>query len=437
MADGRRATFNQVIDSRSSLEWEDHYTLPNGDTQTVFRKMSPNFDENNEISYVIGYGIDVSPIKKAEIQAKKSEEQVQKVISQLRLLESFLNHSTDGLQVSNVKGQLIYINESASKRLGIKQDEIDNYTVFDFESVFKTEEDWLNHLTEIKEKGVLILEGQNINQVTKQLIPVEVSVRYQEINGEGYVIASSRDISERKEAERQLNDKNRYLQQITNAINASSLVSFTDVNGIITMVNDQFCKVSQFSEEELLGKTHKIIASEYHPKEFWQEAWDTILNKNIWSADVKNKAKDGTFYWVKTIIYPILNAAEEIESFLSIRQNITAAKNNEIQLENQVELQNLIMNIATQFINSPIESLEYSINQSLKDIGQFVNADRSYIFDYNREKQTSSNLYEWCRDGITPQIDNLQDVSFDDMPQWIEKHFAGEFKTSRASLHFL
>lgn len=426
MADDRRAVFNQVVESKNSLEWEDNYVLPNGDAQTVFRKMSPSYDENGELSYVIGYGIDVSPIKKAEIQARKSEEQVQEVNGKLRLLESFLNHSTDGLQVSNLKGQLIYINESASKRLGIKQDEIEKYSVFDFESVFKKEQDWIDHLNQLKEKGAVILEGQNINQITRKITPVEVSVRYQEINGEGYVIASSRDITERKEAERQLEDKNRYLQQITNAINASSLVSFTDIHGIITMVNDQFCNISQYREEELLGKTHKIIASDYHSKDFWKEAWDTILSKKTWSADVKNKAKDGSHYWVKTIIYPILNTENEIESFLSIRQNITTAKNNELQLENQVELQNLIMNIATQFINSPIESLDYSINHSLKDIGQFVHADRSYIFDYNREKQTSSNLYEWCRDGITPQLENLQNVSFDDMPLWIEKHFKGE-----------
>lgn len=426
MADERRAVFNQIVESKNSLEWEDNYVLPNGDTQTVFRKMSPSYDEHGELNYVIGYGIDVTPIKKAEIQAKRSEEHVQEVNAQLRLLESFLNHSTDALQVSNVKGQLIYINESASKRLGIPQSEIQKYTIFDFESVFKTEQDWDDHIAEIKEKEILILEGRNVNQVTRQIIPVEVSVRFQEIDGEGYVIASSRDISERKEAERQLNDKNRYLQQITNAINASSLVSFTDVNGIITLVNEQFCKISQYSEEELLGKTHKIVASNHHSKEFWKDAWDTILAKKTWSSDVKNKAKDGSHYWVKTIIYPILNAADEIESFLSIRQNITAAKNNELQLENQVELQNLIMNIATQFINSPFESLDYSINQSLKDIGQFVNADRSYIFDYNTAKRTSSNLYEWCREGITPQIENLQDVSFEDMPLWVEKHFAGE-----------
>jgi PAS domain S-box-containing protein len=426
IADERRAIFNEIVQSKRSLEWEDNYILPNEDNQTIFRKMSPIFDENDELKYVIGYGIDISPVKKAELKAKKSEEHVQEANRKLRLLESFLNHSTDGMQVSNEKGQLIYINESASHRLGIEQNEIEKYTVFDFESVFKTEEDWLNHLTEIKEKGVLILEGKNINQLTKQLIPVEVSVRYQTINGEGYVIASSRDISERKEAERKLEDKNRYLQQITNAINASSLVSFTDSHGIITMVNDQFCKISQFSEEELIGKTHKIVASDYHPKEFWQEAWDTMLDKKIWSADVKNKAKDGSFYWVKTIIYPILNADGDIESFLSIRQNISLAKNNEIQLENQVKLQNLIMNIATKFINAPIEDIEDAINQSLKDIGQFVNADRSYIFDYARIKQTSSNLYEWTREGITPQIDNLQNVPFSDMPLWIEKHFKGE-----------
>ena len=195
IADERRAIFNEIVQSKRSLEWEDNYILPNEDNQTIFRKMSPIFDENDELKYVIGYGIDISPVKKAELKAKKSEEHVQEANRKLRLLESFLNHSTDGMQVSNEKGQLIYINESASHRLGIEQNEIEKYTVFDFESVFKTEEDWLNHLTEIKEKGVLILEGKNINQLTKQLIPVEVSVRYQTINGEGYVIASSRGIT--------------------------------------------------------------------------------------------------------------------------------------------------------------------------------------------------------------------------------------------------
>jgi PAS domain S-box-containing protein len=426
MADGRRALFNKVIESRTSLEWEDDYTLPNGDAQTVFRKMSPSFNENNEISFVIGYGIDISPIKKAEIQAKKSEEKVQAVNSKLRLLGSFLNHSTDGLQVSSAQGQLIYINETASRRLGIAQDEIANYTIYDFESIFKNEEEWLEHLNEIKQKGTLILEGRNINQHTKAIIPVEVSVRYQEINGEGYIIASSRDITERKVAEQLINDKNRYLQQITNAINVSSLVSFTDINGKITLVNDEFCRISQYSQEELIGNTHTIISSNQHTKAFWKEAWDTILDKKIWNADVKNKAKDGSYYWVKTIIYPILNSNDEIESFLSIRQNISTAKNNEIQLEKQVKLQNLIMNIATQFINSPIDRIEDSINRSLKEIGQFVHADRSYIFDYNREKRTSSNLYEWCNHEISPQIENLQDVPFDEIPLWIENHFAGK-----------
>jgi PAS domain S-box-containing protein len=426
MADGRRALFNKVIESRTSLEWEDDYTLPNGDAQTVFRKMSPSFNENNEISFVIGYGIDISPIKKAEIQAKKSEEKVQAVNSKLRLLGSFLNHSTDGLQVSNAQGQLIYINETASRRLGIAQDEIANYTIYDFESIFKNEEEWLEHLNEIKQKGTLILEGRNINQHTKAIIPVEVSVRYQEINGEGYIIASSRDITERKVAEQLINDKNRYLQQITNAINVSSLVSFTDINGKITLVNDEFCRISQYSQEELIGNTHTIISSNQHTKAFWKEAWDTILDKKIWNADVKNKAKDGSYYWVKTIIYPILNSNDEIESFLSIRQNISTAKNNEIQLEKQVKLQNLIMNIATQFINSPIDRIEDSINRSLKEIGQFVHADRSYIFDYNREKRTSSNLYEWCNNEISPQIENLQDIPFDEIPLWIENHFIGK-----------
>lgn len=542
VADRRRAFFNRVIETNDSVEWEDEYNRPNGEIQTVFRKMSPGYDENGEISFVIGYGLDISAVKNAERLVKLSEEkyknlfdnnlsgvfitdiegkflevneayakiygfnsvedikqynsgefftslndlsnylkdvkeqgklvnyilqnkrvdgkiiwllmnvtlvyakgiptiegtliditdlreseaQIHESNKQLRLLETFLNHSTDALQVSDEKGQLIYANKEACTRLGIDQSKLHEYTIFDFETIFKSKQDWQDHIEEVKNKGILILEGRNIHQITRQIIPVEVSVRHIVIDGIGYILASSRNITERKEAQRILDEKNRYLQQITNAINASSLVSFTDINGIITHVNEQFCITSNYTSEELIGKTHKLVASNYHTKEFWKNAWDTILDKRTWTGDVLNLTKDKKPYWVKTVIYPILNSSNEIESFLSIRQNISDAKNNEFKLEKQIELQNLIMNIATKFINAPIEDIEDAINQSLMDIGEFVNADRSYIFDYARIKQTSSNLYEWTREGITPQIDNLQNVPFSDMPLWIEKHFKGE-----------
>ncbi len=542
VADRRRAFFNRVIETNDSVEWEDEYIRSNGELQTVFRKMSPGYDENSEISFVIGYGLDISAVKNAERLVKLNEEKYKKLFdnnlsgvfvtdlegkflevneayakiygfnsvedikqynsgefftsirelnkylnevkekgklvnfllqnkridgkiiwllmnvtlviangiptiegtliditdlrdreaqihesnNQLRLLETFLNHSTDALQVSNEQGQLVYANQEACTRLGIDQKRMREYTIFDFETIFKTKEDWQEHIDEVRDKGILILEGLNIHQTTRQIIPVEVSVRHIKVDGIGYILASSRNISERKEAQRILDEKNRYLQQITNAINASSLVSFTDVNGIITHVNEQFCITSNYSQEELIGKTHKLVASNYHTKEFWKDAWDTILDKRTWTGDVLNLTKDHKPYWVKTVIYPILNSSNEIESFLSIRQNISDAKNNELKLEKQIELQNLIMNIATKFINAPIEDIEDAINQSLMDIGEFVNADRSYIFDYARIKQTSSNLYEWTREGITPQIDNLQNVPFSDMPLWIEKHFKGE-----------
>ena len=83
---------------------------------------------------------------------------------------------------------------------------------------------------------------------------------------------------------------------IINALNEASIVAITDNTGIIIYTNEKFCEISKYSEEELLGKNHRILKSGFHPPEFYSDMWRTISNGTSWHGDVKNKAKDGTFY---------------------------------------------------------------------------------------------------------------------------------------------
>lgn len=140
------------------------------------------------------------------------------------------------------------------------------------------------------------------------------------------MIGTHKDISDRKKTELILQKTNKELQEIIDALNQSSLVSITDKAGTIVKVNKRFCEVARYKEEELLGKNHRIINSGYHNKEFWSDFWITISRGEVWHKEIKNKAKDGTEYWVDTVINPIRTESGAITHYLSIRQDITDRK---------------------------------------------------------------------------------------------------------------
>ena len=108
--------------------------------------------------------------------------------------------------------------------------------------------------------------------------------------------------------------------------NTYTITSETDTKGIITYVSQPFLDISGFTKEELIGKHHSIIRHEDMPKEAFEEMWKTIKAKNVWRGEVKNKTKEGGFYWVDSIVFPILNHRQEIEGYKSIRIDITDKK---------------------------------------------------------------------------------------------------------------
>lgn len=123
------------------------------------------------------------------------------------------------------------------------------------------------------------------------------------------------------------------ISELKRALDAHAIVAVTDSRGVIIRVNDKFCSISQYAREDLIGRTHKVINSGYHPQGFFQDLWSTITRGDVWSGDVCNRAKDGSLYWVQSTVVPFMGKDGKPEQYVAIRADITLRKEAEAETQ--------------------------------------------------------------------------------------------------------
>ncbi|SFG32692.1 PAS domain S-box-containing protein [Halobacillus alkaliphilus] len=311
---------------------------------------------------------------------------------------ALISSKEEGFLVLRENGMVESFNEKAKLLFQISSAEV---CVEDLFLHFSVEE--LIHC----EKGVLL--QYYAKPMTGNPFPVFLVVHYWMGGNSPNYFITIHNLSERSLLDSESYEPLKELVDIKYALDESSIVAVTDQRGRIRYVNKKFCEVSKYEVEELIGNDHRLLNSGHHSKEFFKNLWRTIGAGHVWKGEIKNKAKDGSFYWVDTTIVPFLNDKGKPYQYLAIRNEITERK------RVQQELQHMM----TRLIHVQEEERK-QVSRELHDgIGQEL---YSLLISMHRvQQEVDHSLLDQMTDEIRDLIQNVRDMSWELRPSALDE----------------
>ncbi|HEY9861012.1 MAG TPA: PAS domain S-box protein [Candidatus Obscuribacterales bacterium] len=369
------------------------------------------FDQNNQL-----YGF--SKVTRDITERRRSEQALQESYS---LLERVIEGTADAVFVKDRQGRYKLVNSATARILGRPTAEILGKV--------DTELMPLEQAIALQKVDRSVIET-GISQTLEEPVTAAGETRifltskdpYRDAEGNIIgVIGVGRDLTERIQAERNQRQLLKDLSDVKFALDQAAILATTDSCGVITDVNDQFCQISQFSRAELIGQTHRIVNSGYHPPKFFRQLWSTIARGEVWQGEIKNRAKNGTYYWVDTTIVPFLDQSGKPLQYLAIRFDITTRKQAEAQLQRSVQRLEAIHQIDQAILS--LESPTAVAEAALSHLAQVVSSDQSAVllFDLaaNELQILAGALAEDVAGTVLPISDRLPpEILQDREPLW-------------------
>jgi len=340
--------WQRVAAARIEFDMEFRILHADNTLRYVRSRSRPIIDQQNTVTGFVGSVEDISERRNALERLSASEERLRQ-----------LYHSTPAmLQSIDPHGRLISVSDLWLKRHGYSRDEV----IGRMSTEFMTAESAAYARDVVIPMSMQTGSCENIayQKITKSgevfdvLLSsvIEKDASGNPIRGMAVLIDITAEIAAKRAA-----------QELLSTIRTQFITSITNAEGTIIEVNDAFCKISQYSREELIGANHRKVNSGYHPQAFFKHMWDTISQGNAWQGEICNRAKDGSLYWVNSIISPLKGNDGNIERYISIRTDITERKLAELAIvEQKQQIQQLIENqsVATFMIDAEHRILHWN-----------------------------------------------------------------------------
>lgn len=352
----------------------------------------------------------------------ESNDELHAAIENASMLNSKLNSQSEALDASaivvttNLKGDITYINEKFTEVSGYTREEAigENHRIVN--SGYHPTSFWKEMYAVIGNGGIWRADVRNVAKdgsiywVDSVIAPIK--------DEQGTItdyLAIRFVITEKKEIEERLNAQNF-------ALDETAIVSVTDVKGNIIRANKLFEKVSQYSMDEIVGANHRIVSSGFHNKDFWKGMYHNLANGKSWRADVKNKAKDGSYYWVDSTMVPIYYDQKKPQEYLAVRFLITDKKESEIKLsESEKQFTSIVQNVPGIIFRCLIDE-----NWTML----FISDQVEWISGYPAERFMNNRDMSYA-DLIVPEdLQKVQDAVAEKIA--IKEQYAVEYRITRA-----
>ena len=398
------------------FEREIYNYTKDGNGYWVALSIAPIYQENGQMEGFIAVQTDITERKQTEEILTESESYYRCIVET----------ASEGVWMFDSDSKTTFANSRMAEMLGYTVEEIQGRSLFEF--IDGEERDLAQTYVQRRKQG--IRERHDFKFTRKDgshLWAIVSATPMFDSEGEfSGVLRMITDISDRKQAEAELRQTLQELEFEKFALDESAIVSNTNEFGLITYVNNQFCELFQYSREELIGKTHKLVNSGYHSPDFFKQLWSTISQGNVWRGEIKNQAKNGAFFWLDTTIVPFLNMKGEPHQYVAIRKDITARK----QAEEAVRLSESQLRTKNQELAKALRDVQQTQsmmvqNEKMVSLGQLVagvaheiNNPVSFIYgnvqhadDYFQDLLKMLQLYQKEYPEVTPLIQQeIEDV---------------------------